>query len=321
MTRYRIAPCPACSSSAHTLVADADAIRDELEQLWAFHTTRLRGDTPPDRLHDRVAFSQDPPLRIVRCNNCGLLFRNPRESARDLVETYRDEQPDEASMQSLFDNQAVSYRAQVRRLTRIAGSAGTGIEVGSYVGAFLAAAADAGWSFTGIDVNPAANAFARAKGFDIRDGTLDDADDNLSCDVVAFWNCFDQLPDPAATAAAARMRLPAGGWIAVRVPSGQFYARWRTRLHSPLRPLARTLLAHNNLLAFPYRHGFTLPSLESLLHDAGFRVRHTVGDSLVPVADRFTRPWARAEEITVKAVLRRLPAARSPWLEVYAQAR
>jgi hypothetical protein len=41
----------------------------------------------------------------------------------------------------------------------------------------------------------------------------------------------------------------------------------------------------------------------------------------VPVADRWTRPWARAEASAVRSVLRRLPPAHAPWLEIYARAR
>lgn len=320
MPRYEIGPCPACSSSANHVIAHADAVRDEIEQLWAFHTRRLQGHTPAHRLHDRIAFSQDPPLQIVQCDDCTLLFRNPRERADDLVDTYSEEDPDDAVLEALFANQRVSYRTQARRLARVAGFAGSGLEVGSYIGAFLAAAHHAGWTFRGVDVNPTANAFARSRGFDVRDGTIHDIDDSSTHDVIAFWNCFDQLPDPPAAAAAARDRLRHGGWIALRVPNGAFYARWRARLDSPLRPLARLLLAHSNLLGFPYRHGFSVESIRLLLDRAGFRLEHAFGDSLVTTADRWTLPWARAEERAVKSILGALPPHRAPWIEVYARA-
>jgi SAM-dependent methyltransferase len=320
MTRYEMGPCPLCSSMPHDVIADADEIRDEMEQLWSFHTRRLRGDTPTGRLHDRIAFSQHPPLRVVRCTVCGLICRNPRERADDLVDTYSDEEPDDSALAGLFTNQRNSYRTQARRLARVAGPRGTGLEVGSYVGAFLAAAADGGWSFAGVDVNESANAFARERGFVVHEGTIEQHDPKSAFDVIAFWNCFDQLPDPRAAARAARHRIRDGGWVAIRVPSGAFYAAWRARLRTPARPLARLLLAHNNLLGFPYRHGFSIESLRSLLDDAGFRIEHTFGDSLVPVADRWTLPWARAEERLVKAATRSLPASKSPWLEVYARA-
>ena len=59
---------------------------------------------------------------------------------------------------------------------------------------------------------------------------------------------------------------------------------------------ARGPLAHNNLLAFPCRYGFTVPSLTRLLGDAGLRA--------------------------VKAALRALARGRpedAPWIELYAR--
>jgi hypothetical protein len=126
----------------------------------------------------------------------------------------------------------------------------------------------------------------------------------------------------------ARALLSPGGIVAVRVPNGEVYARWRdTADHGPVSPLARAVLAHNNLLTFPYRYGFTLQSLRRLLRDSGLTVTHVYGDTLVPVADEHTRAWARVEERAVKGALRALrtmrltPASASPWLEVYARAR
>jgi SAM-dependent methyltransferase len=319
-TRYEVAPCPACGSRAGEEIAGTAEIRVELEQLWAFHTRRVRGETPPHLLLDRAAFSQEPPLRLEGCRGCGMLFRNPRERPDELVETYSGEEPDEAVLRTLFETQRRSYAAQVRRLQRLIGRPGTGLEVGSYVGAFLAAATAQGWSFRGLDVNPRAVAFATALGLHAGAGAIEDADEDEAVDVVAFWNCFDQLPDPRSAARAARDRLRPGGLLAVRVPSGAFYRTWRKRLATPSAPLARALLAHSNLLGFPYRLGFTLDSLRLLLMDAGFGIEHVIGDALVPVADRWTRPWAAAEERVLKSLLRRLPPTRAPWLEVYARA-
>jgi SAM-dependent methyltransferase len=319
-TRYEITPCPVCGAVAGTQLAGPHEVRAELEQLWAFHTRRLRGDTPPRMLLDRLAFSQDPPLRIECCGSCGLLFRNPRERAEQLVQTYSSEQPADAALRSLFDGQRRSAATQARRLTRLFGRTGTGLEVGSYVGAFLAAACDQGWAFSGLDVNVHAVAFARTRGLDVCPGSIDDSAPDRQYDVVAFWNCFDQLPDPGAAAKLARERLRAGGMIVVRVPNGVFYRTWRRHLGTPLRPFARTALAHNNLLGFPYRHGFSPGSLTTLLQRSRFAIQHVVGDTLVHVADRWTRPWSSAEERLVKLVLRQLPAARAPWLEVYARA-
>ena len=319
---YELSPCPACGGTEDEQVADAAALREEVEALWAFHTSRLDPATPPVHLVDRVAFSQRAPLRLARCTACGLLFRNPKERDRELRDAYAGEAPDEGVLRALFETQRDAYAAQARRLTEVAGRTGRALEVGSYVGGFLAAAAREGWRVEGLDVNAVATRFARAQGHTVTEGELERFAGPGPFDAVAAWNCFDQLPDPRAAARAAHALLGPGGLLAVRVPNGAFYAAVRRHLHGPGAPLARALLAHNNLLAFPYRHGFTPASLRRLLEHTGFAVERVYGDTLVPVADEWTQGWAAWEERVLKGALRLLAgdeAERAPWMEVYAR--
>jgi hypothetical protein len=322
---YDLSPCPVCGTNDADQLASADDMRAEMEMLWEFHERRLKPGTPPRALADRVAFSQDPPLRLAQCRECTLVYRNPRERAVELIESYATEMPDDATLRTLHENQRRAYRAQVRRLEHALGRRGPGLEVGSYVGAFLAAARDVGWTFEGLDVNERAASFACAMGFRVTVGEMDDVA-GRRFDTVAIWNCFDQLPDPRAAATTARALLNRGGVIAVRVPNGDAYAKMRPALRTPLGGWARAVLAHNNLLGFPYRHGFTTRSLTRLLTDAGFGDVRFHGDVLVPISDRWTRRWARAEERAVKWLLRgaarsvRLRARISPWSEAYARA-
>lgn len=322
---YELARCAVCGSAAARELASADEVRAEVEALWAFHSRRLRPETPPTQLMDRVAFSQHPPLRVVQCTECGLVYRNPAERAIELASAYAEESPAVERMRALHDTQRASYATQAARLTRVFGRRGTGIEVGSYVGAFLAAARDAGWQFAGVDVNPAANEFTRSLGFRVDDGTIESLDRDRRADVVAIWNCLDQLADPAAALRSARAHLAAGGMLAVRVPNGACWAAMRPLLATPLARPARQWLAHNNLLGFPYRFGFTPRALTRLVERLGFRVEHVMGDVLVPIADRWTRPWAAIEERLVKragsvaARLLRGDRAGAPWFEIYAR--
>ncbi|MFL5561587.1 MAG: methyltransferase domain-containing protein [Gemmatimonadaceae bacterium] len=326
---YELARCHVCGGTDTDEVADADEVRAEVEALWSFHTRRVAGETPPDKLLDRAAFSEPPPVRVVRCRNCGLVYRNPQERAEDVAGIYEaDAGVGDDVLRTLFANQRRSYRMQARRLTRIATVPGMGLEVGSYVGAFLDAARDRGWRFEGVDVNEGASRFARRQGLTVTVGTIDALPATRRFDAVAIWNCLDQLPDPRHVIRRARSLLSPGGIVAVRVPNGGVYARWREAAeHGPASPIARAILAHNNLLTFPYRYGFTLQSLRRLLRDSGLRVLRVYGDTLVPVADEHTRSWARVEERAVKGALRALrtlrltPASASPWLEVYARAR
>lgn len=317
---YELARCAVCGGAESRELASRDDVRDEVEALWAFHSRRMRPATPPAHLMDRVAFSQHAPLRLVQCCDCGLVYRNPVERPHELAESYADDSPTTERMRALHETQRASYDAQAARLTDVFGRRGTGIEVGSYVGAFLAAARDAGWRFSGVDVNACANRFTRGMGFAVHDGPLESFDPDRTADVVAIWNCLDQLPDPAGTVRAAARHLAPGGMLAVRVPNGACYAAMRPRLRGALAPLAREWLAQNNLLGFPYRYGFTAGALARLMARSGFRVERVVGDVLVPIADRWTRPWAAVEERVLKGAMTlaaRATTALAPWIEVY----
>ena len=317
---YEPTSCIACGARDSRLVADGEALRAELEALWEYHTRRVVPGTPPRQLADRTAFSQPLALRLVECAVCGLVFRNPIERAHEVRDIYAGEAPTPDVLEKLHATQLGAMRAQARRLTRVVRRAGTVIEVGSYAGGFLAAARESGWTTLGVDVNAGVNAWARSRGMRVQDGELADVT-GVRADAVAFWNVFDQLADPAQALRQASDRLKEGGVVVVRVPNGAAYARLR-RVRAPASALAREVLATNNLLAFPYRYGFTPRSLARLLDRAGYAVVRTVGDTLVPIADRWTRPWARVEERVVKRATRLLARAgllEPPWIEVYAR--
>jgi SAM-dependent methyltransferase len=306
-------------------VAEAEDVRSEVEALWAHHQRRLRPDTPSERLIDRVAFSERPPFRLVQCKDCGLVYRNPMEREHELHVLYARQAPAPDAMLALHQTQLPAVRAQARELRRVLGRGGAGLEVGSYVGAFLAAARDRGLQVEGLDINADVNAFARSLGFVVHDGELSTFEPGRTYDAIAIWNTFDQLADPRAAVMAAYRLLAPGGVLAIRVPNGAYYAAQRRRLmrRNPIRRrAARALLAQNNLLSFPYRWGFTPRALSRLLAQAGFSVERLRGDVLVPIGDEWTRRWARLEEIAIKRV-QALAAKRRPWLapwfEVYAR--
>lgn len=204
---------------------------------------RLSPRTPPERLLDRVAFSQVPPWRLVQCAECGLVYRNPTERPEALRATYAEEASNLEALLALYRAQRGAFRAQLRRLNRHGPRGGAGLEVGSYVGAFLAAARDTRWRFEGLDVNARVNEFTRSLNLTVHDGDLEHFRADRAFAAIAIWNTFDQLPDPAAAARAATRLLVPAGLLAIRVPNGACYARW-TRTWAALeerafRPLTR----------------------------------------------------------------------------------
>jgi SAM-dependent methyltransferase len=319
--RYEAIPCPVCHSVDCTEVAGWRAMEAEDEWLREFHRRRLRPRVPPERLTDRLSFSQCPPIRLTQCRSCSHLYRNPAEARESLEASYRENGPDREVLEELFEAQSATYESQVARLTRVAGGPRQGLEIGSFAGGFLTAATRAGWQFEGIDINADAVAFAREKGLRVTQTELAGLPGSGVADAIAIWNTFEQLYDVEATLTAARRLVREGGILALRIPNGEFYLDWRRRLHGALAGIAVRVLAHNNLLRFPYRQGFTRESLRTLLARHRFAPVRAFGDTLVNLADEWTTTYGRLEERAVKAALRWTRGGwKSPWVEVYSRA-
>jgi SAM-dependent methyltransferase len=316
---YELTRCPVCGAIENQEIVNQDQVRAEVELLWSFHEKRLRPGVPVERLTDRLAFSQHPPIRVCQCPACSHIYRNPWEREKSLKAAYAETQQGQDVLKGLFEIQRRNALAQARRLTTILGRSGRGLEVGSYVGGFLAAAKEIGWRFEGVDVNEEASAFARNNGFQVTQGEIGEVPGESLYDALAIWNTFEQLYDSRSALLAARRLLSPNGFLVLRIPNGAFYLEWRRRLQGPLTGLALRLLSHNNLLSFPYRQGFTEASLTRLLNDSGFSVVQVFGDTLVPVADEWTTRYGRWEERTVKQVQRLTGGGWDlPWVEVYA---
>jgi 2-polyprenyl-3-methyl-5-hydroxy-6-metoxy-1,4-benzoquinol methylase len=317
---YDVGGCPICGTLQSIEIANRDAIKREIELNWEFHESRLRQPVPPDHLIDRLVFSQAPPLRLASCAECHHLYRNPRENGDALERSYAEALHPAEMLETLFQNQRLACRAQVKRILRTGARIHRGLEVGSYVGAFLAAAADAALPFEGIDVNSSVTEFAATKDLPAETGSLEDLPLKRKYDAIVIWNTFEQLPDVRAATVRSHELLREGGLLAVRIPNGAFYEKWRRRLGGPMNAIAARMLAHNNLLGFPYRQGFSESSMKRLLTDCRFEIIATKGDTLFPIADRWTTSRGVRDERFTKGFQRLLQRGWSaPWVEIYAK--
>jgi SAM-dependent methyltransferase len=327
--------CTVCGIVARTTILEAEAVARQLAWLETFHRRRLRPAGRERRraaLEDRARFTQDDPRAIVGCRACGLVFRHPRRPALAVERDYARDCYGDERLRALFGAQSKAYAAEIARLASLIGQRHPPrvLEVGSFVGGFLTAAGAAGWEARGVDPGEEVVAFCRARGLAVERGTIEDlALAPASLDAVVVWNTFDQIAVPAPTLAVAARAVRAGGVLALRVPNGRYFADAVGHLvrdgDLARRRRLRTL-AWNNLLGFPYLYGYALGSLDRLVAPYGFERVAAVPDTLLPLADADTRPWAALEERLVKSACRwawqrqvdgpaRLAAA--PWIEVY----
>jgi SAM-dependent methyltransferase len=134
------------------------------------------------------------------------------------------------------------------------------LDVGCGDGQSLEILADLGWSVSGVEVDPSAVAVARARGLDVRQGTLADAafaEDSF--DLVTSSHVIEHVHDPADfLRQSLRVLRPGGGLVTVT-------------------PNAHAMLLEKHgaswLALDPPRHLllFTASSLETLARAVGFR--------------------------------------------------
>jgi SAM-dependent methyltransferase len=323
--------CAVCGGEGHDILCASRELRAHREYLRRFHHRRLKPDAPAGALADRAAFTHTEDADLVVCQTCGLLYRNPRPTAAAITRAYAGDQYGRQRLESLFRAQLELYQPKARFLERWLRPGARVVEVGSFVGGFLAAGQVHGWEVCGVDPGEEVGAFCSERGLPVVHGTLEDIRcEPGSVDAVAIWNTFDQLPDPQPTLEAVCRLLCPGGVLALRVPNGACF-RWAVlgmrRLPLPLGGWLRAAMAWNNLLAFPYLHGYSVPTLDRLLIRHRFRRIAVHPDTLTRLSDEHTKRWAAWEERALKLLWRlvaRVEALRgrcrltlAPWFDAY----
>jgi len=227
-------------------------------------------------------------------------------------------------LRALFESQLEQFRERIGVLQEMLGDAPQPVvvEVGSFVGGFLTAAQELGWTAVGLDPGKEVAEFCRSRGIDVHCMVAAEAQIAAGgADCVAIWNTFDQLPDPRPTLVAARSWLRHDGVLVVRVPNGAcFRAAMQLLPRLPWRGPLLAALAWNNLLGFPYLYGYSVATLDRLLAGVGFARIAVRPDTLVRLADDKTALWAAWEERILKAVWRLAFYAdpgSAPWFDAY----
>lgn len=323
--------CAVCGSEGQETICTAHEVEAQLTYLRRFHRRRLRRITER-ALADRAEFTQDYATDIVQCAGCGLVFRNPRPSPQAIARAYTADEYGRERLGTMWEAQVELSRPLARELARFLPPRARVVEVGSFVGGFLQAGRERGWSMLGVDPGREVGAFCGERGLRVFPGTLpllaatpDTSWERVDC--VAVWNAFDQLPEPEPVLAAARTLLRPGGLLALRVPNGDCFRAAVTRMRrwrAPFCGWVRAQMAWNNLLAFPYLHGYSVRTLDWLTGWHGFEQVAVEGDTLCRLSDSNTRFWAQWEERLLKTVSRwmaRRDPAKAPWLDLYYRVR
>ena len=140
---------------------------------------------------------------MVTCEECGLIYLNPRPSPEEIGAYYPDEYEPYARTRGTRSSlslliQRLKLRSRVRTVTRLA-AGGRLLDLGCGSGGFLREMQRLPeWQVQGIEVSQETAAFAREQlDLDVQAGTLEDAHLPANFfDVVTMWDVLEHLADP-----------------------------------------------------------------------------------------------------------------------------
>jgi 2-polyprenyl-3-methyl-5-hydroxy-6-metoxy-1,4-benzoquinol methylase len=208
---------------------------------------------------------------ILRCPECGLLFRESLPATTELETIY-----DVSYFKAAEDSSGTGYldyvadeelhRAAARRrldiLDRAAPRRGRLMDIGAAAGFFVAEAADRGWDSRGLDVSEAMVSLGRTRiSAAVELGTLQSSTiPDASLDALTMWDYIEHSLDPIDDVRRARVALKPGGLLALSTgDAATFVARVSGSRWHLLTP------EHHNYF-------FTASTLRRLLESNGFRV-------------------------------------------------
>lgn len=203
-------------------------------------------------------------FHLHRCPDCGFLFVHPLPESP--LEIYSEDYFAGAGGGHGYvdydrDKQAMipAFERYLELIEQAYGKKGRMLDIGAATGFFLDIARKRGWETAGVEPSDHAAAMGRAKGIDVRTGTLDalEAPDH-SFDVITMWDVIEHVPEPRETLRQVRRLLRPGGIVAINTPDAD--SLW-----------ARVMGMRWHLIVPPeHLHLFGSGSLRRLLSDTDF---------------------------------------------------
>ena len=191
--------------------------------LYKTYSGDVASEEKDYRITDHIA---NMPLRIVRCEHCGLIYANPRPAVRSLISTY-SRMVDEVYVEE-EEGRRLSAQSILEMLKKFK-KKGRLLDVGCATGFLMDEARKAGWEVSGIELSEWAVGYAKKTLHidTIFRGVLKNAGypDN-HFDAVIMKDSIEHLTDPKSTLVEIRRVLKSDGIICVNTPNiGSFIGR------------------------------------------------------------------------------------------------
>jgi len=208
---------------------------------------------------------------IVQCQQCHLLYTNPRLDADALTVYYTFENSvDYQYIQNWFidnaDLQRPTWQRFLGAMSRY-GSPGRLLDVGCGAGSFLVEARKAGYEVAGLEIAPYFVQYCRTEHhLEIYEGQIEEvALERGTFDYITAFDVIEHHPDPKKLAQEMHKVLKPGGFAVISTHDiGNFYARRYGPRWRQINPIGHLTY-------------FTRQTLSALLTSCGFEVLHIGG--------------------------------------------
>lgn len=302
-----VTPCPVCQGLLFRQGLPEQAIEREILLRNDFTLSRFGRKPAATEVKDLLDFMHGFPAPLIQCLRCGLWVRN--EGTPMSAGDYHEDVNDFELMDQVYPTYVEAFRRKESGYRSLLRPGADVLEIGSHLGAFLQVAEEWNWHPFGLDVGDDTVDFMRRKGLPVEKTDLDDAFlASSSFDAVFLWNCFEQMTEPVSVLKSLRKVLRPHGLLVLRVPNAAHYFAQRKRALRGAR-FGYESLALNNLLGFPYLHGYTADTLNLVAKKAGY----------VPVrgfnSELITWPFPEERE-SIKREQQRVSAQTERWTRV-----
>jgi 2-polyprenyl-3-methyl-5-hydroxy-6-metoxy-1,4-benzoquinol methylase len=179
----------------------------------------LCGADEPQRLFEKEGFT------FVQCGPCDFIYVNPQLREDAVRDFYEDE--DHSTLIEQLVASSNDYRKErfgKERLDIVESFAkrapGRLLDVGCTTGFFLEAAAERGWDAHGMELNPYAAQVALAKGLQVRQQMIEEADyEPESFDAVTIFDVVEHVRKPVEMLEKVASLLRPGGVVLLYTPN------------------------------------------------------------------------------------------------------
>lgn len=193
-------PCPLCNSAKFQI------------KYWPSH------DVSDPQILYGAASGLKGTQTLVLCENCGLLYENPRFSEKVIIDAYKA--CDDVSHDSQHAMRVKSFLdALEKNKSSLPPKGAKVLDIGTAGGAFLVAGHRFGYRVSGMEPSAALVEAGQKKGLDLVQGTIENNTfkDN-SFDMVCLWDVLEHLCDPNAAVQEVARLLKPGGTVLINYP-------------------------------------------------------------------------------------------------------